>query len=150
MEAHGYTTATLLQDIGASAGEISAIALLLGFVYLLVRRVVKPWIPLAVLGTMALVAAIFHGINPDAYTGVEFNLLTGGALLGALFMATDYVTSPMSTWGGVIYGAGIGLIAMMIRYFGSYPEGMSFAILLMNCTVPLLNMWFHQKKYGRA
>ncbi len=150
MEAHGYTTATLLQDIGASAGEISAIALLLGFVYLLVRRVVKPWIPLAVLGTMALVAAIFHGINPDVYTGVEFNLLTGGALLGALFMATDYVTSPMSTWGGVIYGAGIGLIAMMIRYFGSYPEGMSFAILLMNCTVPLLNMWFHQKKYGRA
>ena len=99
---------------------------------------------------MALISAIFHGVNPDIYTGVPFNLMTGGAMLGALFMATDYVTSPMSTLGGVIYGIGIGLIAMMIRYFGSYPEGMSFAILLMNCTVPLLNIWFHQKKYGRA
>ena len=135
---------------GASAGEISAGALLIGFVYLLIRRVVKPWIPICVLGTMALISVIFHGINPDVYTGVQFNLLTGGAMLGALFMATDYVTSPMSTLGGIIYGIGIGLIAMMIRYFGSYPEGMSFAILLMNCTVPLLNMWFHQKKYGRA
>ena len=71
-------------------------------------------------------------------------------LLGALFMATDYVTSPMSNWGGVIYGVGIGLIVMMIRYFGSYPEGMSFAILIMNCFVPLINRAFHQKKYGRA
>jgi electron transport complex protein RnfD len=150
MEANSYDMASFLWDAGASAGEISAGALLIGFVYLLIRRVVKPWIPLAVLGTMALIAAVFHGINPDVYTGVQFNLLTGGAMLGALFMATDYVTSPMSTWGGVIYGVGIGLIAMMIRYFGSYPEGMSFAILLMNCTVPLLNMWFHQKKYGRA
>ena len=150
MSTHGYDLATFLWDAGASAGEISAGALLLGFVYLLVRRVVKPWIPIAVLGTMAIISAIFSGINPDVYTGVQFNLLTGGAMLGALFMATDYVTSPMSTLGGVIYGIGIGLIAMMIRYFGSYPEGMSFAILLMNCCVPLLNMWFHQKKYGRA
>ena len=150
MSVHGYDLATFLWDAGASAGEISAGALLLGFVYLLVRRVVKPWIPIAVLGTMAIISAIFSGINPDVYTGVQFNLLTGGAMLGALFMATDYVTSPMSTLGGVIYGIGIGLIAMMIRYFGSYPEGMSFAILLMNCCVPLLNMWFHQKKYGRA
>ena len=149
LQASGQTMETLMRDIGGSAGEISAIALLIGFVYLLVRKVIKPWITLSVLGTMALVAAIFHGIQPDLYTGPLFNLLTGGALLGACFMATDYVTSPMSTWGGVIYGIGIGLIAMMIRYFGSYPEGMSFAILLMNCTVPLLNMWFHQKKYGR-
>ena len=150
MSVHGYDLATFLWDAGASAGEISAGALLIGFVYLLIRRVVKPWIPIAVLGTMAIISAIFSGINPDVYTGVQFNLLTGGAMLGALFMATDYVTSPMSTLGGIIYGIGIGLIAMMIRYFGSYPEGMSFAILLMNCTVPLLNMWFHQKKYGRA
>ena len=150
MGAHGYDLASLLMDAGASAGELSAGALLIGFIYLLIRRVVKPWIPIAVLGTMALISAIFHGINPDIYTGPVFNLLTGGAMLGALFMATDYVTSPMSTLGGVIFGIGIGLITMMIRYFGSYPEGMSFAILLMNCTVPLLNMWFHQKKYGRA
>ncbi|MCR5351273.1 MAG: RnfABCDGE type electron transport complex subunit D [Bacteroidales bacterium] len=150
METNGYTWSSFFFDLGASAGELSAGALLLGFAYLLIRRVVKPWIPLSILGTMALIAAIFHGIDPDSYTGVGFNLLTGGALLGALFMATDYVTSPMSTVGGIIYGVGIGLIVMMIRYFGSYPEGMSFAILLMNCTVPLLNMWFHQKKYGRA
>ena len=144
------TWSSFFFDLGASAGELSAGALLLGFIYLLVRRVVKPWIPLSILGTMAVIAAIFSGINPDAYTGVAFNLLTGGALLGALFMATDYVTPPMSNLGGIIYGIGIGLIVMMIRYFGSYPEGMSFAILLMNCAVPLLNMWFHQKKYGRA
>ena len=150
MGTHGYDLASLLMDAGASAGELSAGALLIGFIYLLIRRVVKPWIPISVLGTMALISAIFHGINPDIYTGPVFNLLTGGAMLGALFMATDYVTSPMSTLGGVIFGIGIGLITMMIRYFGSYPEGMSFAILLMNCTVPLLNMWFHQKKYGRA
>ena len=150
MQSHGYDMASFLWDAGASAGEISAGALLIGFGYLLIRRVVKPWIPLSVLGTMALISLIFHGIDPDVYTGVQFNLLTGGAMLGALFMATDYVTSPMSTLGGIIYGIGIGLIAMMIRYFGSYPEGMSFAILLMNCAVPLLNMWFHQKKYGRA
>ena len=149
LEANHYTISSLVWDVGASAGELSAGALLIGFAYLLFRRVVKPWIPLSILGTMALIAAIFHGISPDYFTGPGFNLLEGGALLGALFMATDYVTSPMSTLGGVIYGVGIGLIAMMIRYFGSYPEGMSFAILLMNCTVPLLNIWFHQKKYGR-
>ena len=150
LDTAGQTADTLLRDIGGSAGEISAIALLVGFVYLLVRRVVKPWITLSVLGTMAVIAGIFHAINPEVYTSIAFNLLTGGALLGACFMATDYVTSPMSDLGGVIYGIGIGVIVMMIRYFGSYPEGMSFAILLMNCAVPLLNMWFHQKKYGRA
>lgn len=150
MQANGYEMSSFLWDIGASAGELSASALLIGFVYLLIRRVVKPWIPLSILGTMTLVSLIFQAVDPDIYTGPLFNLLTGGTLLGAFFMATDYVTSPMSLWGGVIFGAGIGLIDMMIRYFGAYPEGMSFAILLMNCTVPLLNMWFHQKKYGRA
>ena len=84
------------------------------------------------------------------YTGPLFNLLTGGVILGACFIATDYVTSPMSNWGGVVFGVGIGFLLMMIRYFGSYPEGVSFAILLMNMTVPLLNRWFHGKKYGRA
>ena len=139
----------LLRDIGGSAGEISAIALLVGFCYLLVRKVVKPWIPLSILLTIAVIAAIFHGVSPERFTGVGFNLLTGGVLLGAFFMATDYVTSPMSNWGGVVFGIGIGLIVMMIRYFGSYPEGMSFAILIMNCFVPLINRAFHQKKYGR-
>ena len=148
----GYTPGTLNQlytDIGGSAGEISAIALLIGFVYLLVRKVIKPWIPLAIFGTVALISGIFSLAAPEIYTGPLFNLLTGGLILGACFMATDYVTSPMSNWGGVIYGIGIGVIVMMIRYFGSYPEGMSFAILIMNCFVPLLDRWFHQPKYGR-
>ena len=145
MDAH-----MLLRDIGGSGGEISAMALLAGFIYLLVRRVVKPWIPLSILGTIAVIAAVFHGIDPEHFTGPNFNLITGGVLLGAFFMATDYVTSPMSNWGGVVFGIGIGLIVMMIRYFGSYPEGMSFAILIMNCFVPLINRAFHQKKYGRA
>ena len=141
---------TLFYNIGGSAGEISALALLVGWVYLLVRRVIKPWITLSIFATVALVAAIFHLADPALYTGPLFNLLTGGVILGACFMATDYVTSPMSTWGGIIYGVGIGFLLMMIRYFGSYPEGVSFAILLMNMTVPLLNRWFHGKKYGRA
>ena len=141
---------TLFLNIGGSAGEISALALLLGFGYLLVRKVVKPWITLSIFATVLVVAGVFHLADPAAYTGPVFNLLTGGIILGACFMATDYVTSPMSTWGGVIYGVGIGFIVMMIRYFGAYPEGMSFAILIMNMTVPLLNNWFHQKKYGRA
>ncbi|MCR5560287.1 MAG: RnfABCDGE type electron transport complex subunit D [Bacteroidales bacterium] len=140
---------TLFTNIGGSAGEISALALLAGWLYLVCRRVIKPWITLSIFGTVALISAVFHAVNPELYTGALFNLLTGGVILGACFMATDYVTSPMTSWGGVVYGIGIGFILMMIRYFGSYPEGMSFAILLMNMAVPLLNMAFHQKKYGR-
>ena len=138
-----------LLNIGGSAGEISALALLLGFGYLLVRRVIKPWTTLSIFGTVALVSLIFWLIDPAKFTDPLFNLLTGGLILGACFMATDYVTSPMSTTGCVIYGVGIGLLVMLIRYFGAYPEGVSFAILIMNMAVPLLNNWCHQKKYGR-
>ncbi|MGN0201319.1 MAG: RnfABCDGE type electron transport complex subunit D [Candidatus Cryptobacteroides sp.] len=151
MAEHGYSYSQMLfANLGGSAGEASAIALLCGFVYLLVRKVIKPWITLSVLGTVAVVSAIFSLIDPAQFTGPLFNLLSGGMILGACFMATDYVTSPMSTKGGIVFGVGIGFITLMIRYFGSYPEGMSFAILIMNSTVPLLNRWFHQKKYGRA
>ncbi len=139
----------LFANIGGSAGEVCAIALLIGFVYLLCRRVIKPWITLSIFATVALTALIFWGVNPERFTDPLFNLLTGGLILGACFMATDYVTSPMSVWGGVIFGIGIGFLTMMIRYFGSYPEGVSFAILIMNAFVPLLNRWFHQKKFGR-
>lgn len=141
---------TLFLNIGGSAGEISAIALLLGFVYLLCRRVIKPWITLSIWGTIAVFALIFWLISPAKYPDPVFNLLTGGVLLGSIFMATDYVTSPMSNWGGVVYGVGIGLLTMLIRYFGSYPEGVSFAILIMNALVPLINKVFHQHKFGRA
>ena len=89
------------------------------------------------------------GVDPSTYTDPIFNLLTGGLLLGSVFMATDYVTSPMSAKGGIIFGVGIGLITMLIRYFGAYPEGVSFAILIMNSTVPLINKFCKSKKYGR-
>ena len=140
----------LFANIGGSAGELSAIAILAGFVYLLARKVIRPYITLSILATVAVFSGIFWLINPAEYTDPVFNLLTGGVLLGSVFMATDYVTSPMSNVGGIIFGIGIGLITMLIRYFGAYPEGMSFAILIMNSVVPLLNKWFHAKKYGRA
>jgi len=140
----------ILVNLGGSAGEISAAALLLGFVYLLCRRVIKPYITLSIWATVIVFSGIMTLINPDQFTGPVFNLLTGGMILGSCFMATDYVTSPMSRTGGIIFGFGIGLIAMLIRYFGAYPEGVSFAILIMNMAVPLINRACHQKKYGRA
>ena len=148
VEAMDYMNMLFL-NIGGSAGELSAIALLIGFVYLLVRRVIRPYITLSIIATVAVFSGIFWAINPAEYTDPLFNILTGGLLLGSIFMATDYVTSPMSNWGGVVFGIGIGVITMLIRYFGAYPEGVSFAILIMNSVVPLLNKWFHTKKYGR-
>ncbi len=151
MSAGGYSYGSMLfANIGGSAGEISALALLAGFVYLLVRKVIKPHITLSIWGTVALVSLIFWLIDPSRFTDPLFNLLTGGMILGSCFMATDYVTSPMTAKGGILFGVGIGFITLMIRYFGSYPEGMSFAILVMNAFVPLINNWFHHKKYGRA
>ncbi len=132
-----------------SAGEISAIALLLGFVYLLVRRVIKPHITLSIWATVFVFSGILWLCNPDQFTDPIFNLLTGGMLLGSIFMATDYVTSPMSEKGMIIFGAGIGLITILIREFGAYPEGISFAILIMNATVPLINMYVKPKRFAK-
>lgn len=151
MAENGWSYGSMLfANIGGSAGEISAIALLAGFVYLLVRGVIKPYITLSIWATVFVFSGLMWLINPAQFTDPIFNLLTGGMILGSCFMATDYVTSPMSNKGGILFGFGIGLIAMLIRYFGSYPEGVSFAILIMNMCVPLINRAFHQKKYGRA
>ena len=148
---HDFSYAQILfVNIGGSAGEISAIAIIIGFIYLLARKVIRPYITLSILVTVAVFSGIFWLIDPSQYTDPLFNLLTGGVLLGSVFMATDYVTSPMSDKGGIIFGVGIGIITMLIRYFGSYPEGMSFAILIMNSTVPLINKFCKQKKFGRA
>ena len=132
-----------------SAGEISAIALLLGFVYLLVRRVIRPHITLSIWGTVIVFSGILWLCNPEQFTDPIFNLLTGGMLLGSIFMATDYVTSPMEPKGMVIFGIGIGIITILIREFGAYPEGISFAILIMNATVPLINMFCKPKRFGK-
>lgn len=131
-----------------SLGETSAVALLLGFAWLLYRRVITWHIPVYVLGTMAVFSAILWGINPDQYLSPLFHLLSGGAILGAVYMATDYVTSPMNPRGWLIYGIGIGCITMLIRTWGGYPEGMSFAILIMNAFVPLIDKYVKPKRFG--
>ena len=137
-------------NMGGSAGEFSAVALILGFIYLLCRRVIKATIPVTILCTVFVVSGIFWLANPERFTNPVFNLFTGGLLLGAIFMATDYVTSPMTTKGQIIFGIGIGLITVFVRYFGSYPEGVSFAILIMNCTVPLLNKYCKPRRFGEV
>ena len=140
----------LFFKMGGSTGELSAAALILGFIYLLCRRVIKATIPVTIIATVAVISGIFHLANPEHYTGPLFNIFTGGLLLGAIFMATDYVTSPMTTKGQIIFGVGIGLITVFVRYFGSYPEGVSFAILIMNCTVPLLNKYCKPRRFGEV
>ena len=123
-------------------GEVGAIAILIGLVWLLLARVITWHIPVSVLvGAAALSAAL--GCNP------LYDLLSGGLLLGAVFMATDYVTSPMTHTGQLIYGFMIGFITIVIRRYGSYPEGMSFAILLMNSFTPLINRYCHPRLFGR-
>lgn len=142
----------LLGNMPGSLGEVAALALLCGFVYLLWRRVITWHIPVTILVTMALFAfveALATGKQGDLVWQLPlFHVLTGGALLGAIFMATDYATSPMTVRGGVIFAVGIGVITMCIRLWGSYPEGMSFAILLMNACVPLINKYVKPKRFG--
>jgi electron transport complex protein RnfD len=139
----------LFSKIGGSVGEVSALALLIGFAYLLYRRVISAHIPLSIILTVALFTGIFWVINPEQYTDPLFNILSGGILLGSIYMATDYVTSPMSKKGMVLYGVGIGIITVLIRYFGSYPEGISFAILIMNAFVPLINKFMKPAYFGK-
>ena len=132
-----------LGNMGGSMGEVGAIALLLGFAYLLCFRVITWHIPVAIIGTAALFSLCI-----GAPVGVE--ILSGGMLLGAIFMATDYVTSPMSRPGMLLYGAMIGIITIIIRQWGAYPEGMSFAILIMNGVTPLINRYMKPRKFGEG
>lgn len=129
----------LLGNIGGSLGEIAALALLVGFIYMLFRKIITWHIPVTIFVTVFIFGGILHLCNPEQFADPVFHLLTGGMMLGAIFMATDYVTSPMSTKGMVIYAIGIGLLTVIIRQFGAYPEGMSFAILIMNGFTPLIN-----------
>lgn len=131
-----------------SMGEISVVALLLGFVWLLVRKVITWHVPVFVLGTMALISGITWAVSPTEYMSPLFHLCSGGAVLGAVFMATDYVTSPMTKKGSIIYAVGIGMITMFVRLWGAYPEGMSFAILIMNAVVPLIDKYVRPKRFG--
>ena len=139
-------------NMAGSFGEIATLALLLGFAYLFVRRVITWHIPVSIFATVAVFAAVYGAFSFDTPHLVSnfalFHLLSGGVVLGAVFMATDYVTSPMTTKGMVIYGVGIGAITMIIRLWGAYPEGMSFAILIMNSVVPLINKYIKPRRFG--
>lgn len=138
-----------LGNVGGSMGEVSAIAIIIGFAFLLVTRIITWHVPVAVIGSMFVFQGLLFVANPDAFVDPLFAILTGGALLGAIFMATDYVTSPMTHKGMIIYGCGIGLLTVVIRNFGAYPEGMSFAILIMNLVTPLINRYCKPKRFGK-
>jgi electron transport complex protein RnfD len=137
-----------LGNIGGSLGEVAAIALLIGFAYLLIRKIITWHIPVSVTGSMMIFTTILWLINPEKNADPIFHILAGGVLLGAIFMATDYVTSPMNPKAMIIYGCGIGILTVIIRVWGSYPEGVSFAILIMNAFVPLLNAYIKPKRFG--
>lgn len=138
----------LLGNTGGSLGEASALALLIGFGILLWRRVITWHIPVSIIATVGVLSGIMWLVNPELYVQPLYHLLSGGLMLGAIFMATDYVTSPMSVKGMVVYGIGIGFLTFVIRFFGAYPEGMSFAILIMNAFVPLINNWCKPQRFG--
>ncbi len=138
----------LLGGLGGSIGEVSAIALIVGFVYMLWKKIITWHIPVAMIGTIFVLTGALWLFNPDKFADPVFHLLTGGVMLGAFFMATDYVTSPMTVKGMLIFGVGIGLLTVVIRTFGAYPEGVSFAILIMNGFVPLMNKYIKPKRFG--
>ena len=138
----------LLGKMGGSLGEVSALALLLGLVFMLWKKIITWQIPVSILLTVFVFTGIMHLVNPVQYASPFVHLLSGGLMLGAIFMATDYVTSPMSKNGMLVYGVGIGILTTVIRLFGSYPEGMSFAILIMNAFTPLINSYIKPKHFG--
>ena len=138
----------LLGNMGGSLGEVAAFALLIGFAYMLVRKIITWHIPVTIFLTVFIFSGILNVCNPEQFANPLFHLLSGGLMLGAIFMATDYVTSPMSHKGMIIYGAGIGVLTVLIRQFGAYPEGMSFAILIMNAFTPLINRYCKPARFA--
>ena len=138
----------LIGNNGGCLGEVSALALLLGLAYMLWKKIITWHIPISILATVFVFSGIMHLVDPELYVSPVLQLLTGGLMLGAIFMATDYVTSPMSKKGMLIYGVCIGLLTVIIRLFGAYPEGMSFAILIMNAFTPLINTYCKPKRCG--
>lgn len=138
----------LMGRMGGSLGEVSAAALILGLLFMLWKKIITWQIPVSILVTVFVFTGIMHLVDPTRYVSPFVHLLSGGLLLGAIFMATDYVTSPMSKNGMLVYGVGIGILTTVIRLFGAYPEGMSFAILIMNAFTPLINSYIKPKHFG--
>ncbi len=137
-------------NLGGSAGEVAAVALLIGLVYMLIRKIITWHIPVSIIATVAVFSGILNLASPEQFAGPLFHILTGGLMLGAIFMATDYVSSPMANKGMIIFGIGIGVITVVIRVFGAYPEGVSFAILIMNGFVPLIDKYVKPKRFGEV
>ncbi|MEL7598945.1 MAG: RnfABCDGE type electron transport complex subunit D [Proteiniphilum sp.] len=142
--------AMFLGTEAGSLGEISALALLIGLVYLLWKKTITWHIPLSIMATVALFTGVLYAFDPIALYHPLIHLFSGGLMLGAIFMATDYVTSPMTRKGMLIYGVGIGFVTVAIRLWGAYPEGVSFAILLMNALTPLINNYSSPKRFGEV
>lgn len=148
MEKIPTTFSMIIGNMGGSIGEVSALALLIGLIYLLYKKIITWHIPVSVIGSLGAFTAVMWIINPDSYASPVFHILAGGVLLGAIFMATDYVTSPMNPKAMILYGCGIGILTAIIRIWGAYPEGVSFAILIMNAFVPLMNTYIKPKRFG--
>lgn len=144
------TSDLLFGNVGGSLGEVSALALLFGLAFMLYRRIITWHIPVSIIGTVAVLTGVLYLINPETYVNPLYHLLGGGLMLGACYMATDYVTSPMTGKGQIIYGVCIGLLTVIIRLWGAYPEGMSFAILIMNAFTPLINTYCKPKRFGEV
>jgi electron transport complex protein RnfD len=140
----------LLDFIGYAGGEVSAAALLLGAAYMLFKKVITWHIPFTYLGTVVIFTGILWLVDPNVYADPVFHILSGGLILGAFYMATDMVSSPISPWAQIIFGIGCGLITILIRLWGAYPEGVAFAILIMNAFTPLLNRWVKPKRFGET
>ncbi len=138
----------VLGNRGGAFGEVCAIALLIGAIYLIIRKVIDWQTPLSILLTVFVFTGIFYLINPTQYIAPWYHLVYGGLILGAFFMATDMVTSPMTIQGKILFGFGIGVITVVIRLWGAYPEGVSFAILIMNALTPLINKAFKPQVFG--
>ena len=148
VEMQGSTLNYFLGNMPGCVGEVSALALLLGAAYLFWRRILTWHIPATYIGTVVILSGMFWLVSPDKYPNPLFHLLTGGLILGAFFMATDMVTSPVSIRGMLIFGIGCGVLTVLIRLFGGYPEGVSFAILLMNAATPLIDRYTKPRTFG--
>ena len=144
----GSTLDYLLGSMPGCIGEVSALAIALGALYLFWRKILTWHIPVSYLGSVVLLAGAFWLADPGRYPDPVFHLLTGGLMLGAFYMATDMVTSPVTPPGMVLFGVGCGVLTVLIRLFGGYPEGVSFAILLMNAATPLIDRYVHPRVYG--
>jgi Na+-translocating ferredoxin:NAD+ oxidoreductase subunit D len=138
----------LLGNQGGSLGEVSAIALLLGACYMFYKKIITWHIPVSYILSVVIFSGIFWLINPERYLDPLFQLLTGGLMLGVFYMATDMVSSPINSKGMLIFGTGCGILTMLIRLWGGYPEGVSFAILIMNAFTPLINRSFKPRRFG--